>query len=98
MKIATFNMRNFYDAGTFVDSESEEAVTEDFFNERVTYFTEFFRPLDLDVICLQEVGGEHGVTRIGDGLGYNYFFARPNKRGIRKARSKEKYGFVEEES
>jgi endonuclease/exonuclease/phosphatase family metal-dependent hydrolase len=85
MKIATYNVKNLYDAGTFIDEEEEAPVQEAFFLQRVNYFTEVFRPLDLDIICLQEVGGERGVQMIGDALGYNYFFAKPNKRGIRMA-------------
>jgi exonuclease III len=85
MKIATYNVRNFYDAGTSIDRETEEVVKEDFFNKRVAYFVEKFRALNLDIICLQEIGGEKGVSIIGDILGYNYFFAKPNKRGIRMA-------------
>lgn len=84
MKIATYNVHNLYDPGTSVDSQSEP-ITEGFFNQRITYFTEKFRALDLDIICLQEIGGEKAVTLIGDTLGYDYFFARPNKRGIRMA-------------
>ena len=85
MKIATYNMRNFYDGGTFVDEEAEEPVSQEMFLERVTYFTELFRPLDIDIICLQEVGGEKGVFMIGEVLGYDCYFAKPNKRGIRMA-------------
>ncbi len=86
MKIATYNVRNFYDPGTFVDYlDKNQPVSESFFNERVNYFTEKFRGLDLDIICLQEVGGEKGISKIGDTLGYDYFFAKPNKRGIRVA-------------
>jgi len=85
MKIATYNLRNLYDPGTSVDEHGSEPISERFFNERIAYFTEQFRKLDLDIICLQEVGGEKGVTLIGDTLQYDYFFARPNKRGIRMA-------------
>lgn len=85
MKIATYNVRNLYDAGTFVDEFTTESVQESFFNERIHFFTEKFRALDLDIICLQEIGGEKGVSLIGDALGYDYFFAKPNKRGIRMA-------------
>ena len=85
MKIATYNVRNLYDAGTFIDDKATEPVTESFFNERVSYFTSVFRTLDLDIICLQEVGGEKAITTIGDTLGYGYFFAKPNRRGIRMA-------------
>lgn len=86
MKIATYNVRNFYDVGEFVDyQDKREPVSESFFNERVKYFTEKFRPLNLDIICLQEVGGEKGVSLISEALGYDYFCAKPNKRGIRVA-------------
>ncbi len=85
MKIATYNVRNLYDPGTFVSLDDTKGISEEFFNKRVAHFTELFRPLDLDMICLQEIGGEKGVTLIGDALGYNYFFAKPNKRGIRMA-------------
>lgn len=85
MKIGTYNLRNLYDVGTSVDERSLETVSESFFNKRIEYFTEKLRSLDLDIICLQEVGGEKGVSLIGDALGCEYFFARPNKRGIRMA-------------
>jgi exonuclease III len=85
MKIATYNVRNLYDPGTFVSLDDTAGVSEAFFNKRIAHFTELFRRLDLDMICLQEIGGEKGVTLIGDALGYNYFFAKPNKRGIRMA-------------
>ena len=85
MKIATYNVRNLYDAGTVISPEEGNTVNESFFNERVKYFVEKFRVLDLDIICLQEIGGEKGISLIGDTLGYNYFFAKPNSRGIRVA-------------
>ncbi len=85
MKIATYNLHNLYDAGTSVDDSGAEPITERFFNERIAHFSEKFRMLDLDIICLQEVGGEKGVTILSDSLGYDYFLARPNKRGIRMA-------------
>lgn len=78
-------MRNLFDAGTTVDDRTESVISERFFNERILYFTEKFRILGLDILCLQEVGGEQGVALLGDALGYDYFFARPNKRGIRMA-------------
>jgi endonuclease/exonuclease/phosphatase family metal-dependent hydrolase len=68
-----------------LDERAEDAVEETFFNQRITYLTDYFRKLDLDIICLQEIGGEKGVTLIGDTIGYDYFFAKPNKRGIRMA-------------
>lgn len=85
MKIATYNVRNLFDPGTFLDERASDAVDEVFFNKRITYLISYFKDLDLDVICLQEIGGEKGVTLIGDALGYDYFFAKPNKRGIRMA-------------
>lgn len=85
MKIATHNVRNLYDPGTVISEESNEVVDEAFFNKRITYLTEKYQKLDVDVICLQEIGGELGVIRIGEALGYDYFFAKPNKRGIRMA-------------
>lgn len=91
MRIATYNMRNFFDPGTCVDEHGSLPVNERFFNERVVYFTEKFCKLNLDIICLQEVGGEKGISLIGDALGYDYFFAQPNKRGIRMAVLYKKY-------
>lgn len=85
MKIATYNVRNLYDAGTYIDDKPESLVPESFFNTRISFFTEQFRNLDVDILCLQEVGGEKGVSRIAEALGYNYFCAKPNKRGIRMA-------------
>ena len=85
MKIATYNVRNLYDAGTFIDDKATEPVKESFFNQRIAYFTDLLRKLDLDIICLQEVGGEKGLAMIGGTLGYDYFFAKPNRRGIRMA-------------
>jgi endonuclease/exonuclease/phosphatase family metal-dependent hydrolase len=83
MKIATYNVRNLFDPGTFLDERAENAVDEAFFNKRIAYLTEYFKKLDLDIVCLQEVGGEKGITEIAENLGYNFFSARPNKRGIR---------------
>jgi exonuclease III len=83
MKIATYNVRNLYSPGTFIDSTRTDAVTEAFFNKRVSYFVEQLRPLNLDIICLQEIGGEEGVKAICDALGYLYALAKPNSRGIR---------------
>ncbi len=85
MKIATYNIRNLYDAGTFIDEKAENAVKEDFFNERVEHFSRIFKGKDLDIICLQEVGGEEGIKKIAENIGYAYFSAKPNKRGIRVA-------------
>jgi endonuclease/exonuclease/phosphatase family metal-dependent hydrolase len=62
MKIATYNVRNLYDPGTFIDEKEENPVEETFFNQRVEHFTRIFRELDLDIICLQEVGGEKGIN------------------------------------
>jgi exonuclease III len=83
MKIGTYNVRNLYDAGTFVDSTRMEAVSEHFFTTRVEYFIAQFKQLDLDIICLQEIGGEHGVQQIAEALSYDYALAKPNSRGIR---------------
>lgn len=85
MKIATYNVRNLFDPGTFLDDKAEDAVDEGFFNKRIDYLKGYFENLDLDIICMQEIGGEKGVTILGDALGYDYFFAKPNKRGIRMA-------------
>lgn len=85
MKIATYNVRNLYDPGTFIAEDILEPVQEGFFNQRIAYFTEQLRSLDIDIICLQEIGGEKGVITLADTLSYNYFFAKPNKRGIRMA-------------
>ncbi len=85
MKIATYNVRNLFDPGTFLDERATDAVDETFFNKRIAYLTEYLKGLDLDIICLQEIGGEKGVSAIGEALGYDFFFAKPNKRGIRMA-------------
>jgi exonuclease III len=85
MKIATYNLHNLFDPGTSVDIDGLETISQTFFDKRITYFIEKFRALNLDIICLQEVGGELGVSKIGDALSYDYFFAKPNKRGIRMA-------------
>jgi endonuclease/exonuclease/phosphatase family metal-dependent hydrolase len=85
MKIATYNVRNLFDPGTFLDERAEDAVDEGFFNQRIDYLTEYFKELDLDIICLQEIGGEKGLKMITERLPYGVFFAKPNKRGIRMA-------------
>jgi endonuclease/exonuclease/phosphatase family metal-dependent hydrolase len=85
MKIATYNVRNLFDPGTYLDDRATDAVDETFFNQRIAYLIEYFKNLDLDIICLQEIGGEKGVALIGEALSYDYFFAKPNKRGIRMA-------------
>lgn len=85
MKIGTYNLHNLYDIGASVNESGTEIISEAFFTKRIAYFIEKFHLLNLDIICLQEVGGEHGVSLIGDALGYDYFFAKPNKRGIRMA-------------
>jgi exonuclease III len=85
MKIATYNVRNLFDPGTKIDDRTEEVVQESFFLKRIEYLKGCFTWLDLDIICLQEIGGELGVKMLGEALGYDYFFARPNKRGIRMA-------------
>lgn len=85
MKIATYNIRNLYDAGTFIDERAENAVKEDHFNKRVEHFSETLKNKDLDIICLQEIGGDEGIKKIAENIGYNYFSAKPNKRGIRVA-------------
>ncbi|MBP6888500.1 MAG: endonuclease/exonuclease/phosphatase family protein [Candidatus Pacebacteria bacterium] len=83
MKIATYNIRNLYDAGTFIDERAENAVQESLFNKRVEHFSSIFKSKDLDIICLQEIGGEEGIKKIAENMGYSYFSAKPNKRGIR---------------
>jgi endonuclease/exonuclease/phosphatase family metal-dependent hydrolase len=83
MKIATYNVRNLFDPGTCIDDTKTEVVQEHFFNERVVYFIDKLRELDLDIVCLQEIGGEKGIQMIADALEYNHFSAKPNKRGIR---------------
>lgn len=85
MKIATYNVRNLFDPGTFLDDRAIDAVDENFFNQRISYLTNYFKNLDLDIICFQEIGGEKGVTLLGESLSYDFFFAKPNKRGIRMA-------------
>jgi exonuclease III len=83
MKIATYNIRNLYDAGTFIDERAENAVQESLFNKHIEHFSSIFKSKDLDIICLQEIGGEEGIKKIAENIGYGYFSAKPNKRGIR---------------
>jgi endonuclease/exonuclease/phosphatase family metal-dependent hydrolase len=83
MKIATYNVRNLYDTGTFIDEKAENRVQEDLFNKRIEHFSTIFKSKDLDIICLQEVGGEEGIKKIAENTGCDYFSAKPNKRGIR---------------
>ena len=78
MKIATYNVRNLFDPGTFLDERAEDAVDEGFFNQRIDYLTKYFTELDLDIICLQEIGGEKGLHMITERLPYDVFFAKPN--------------------
>lgn len=85
MKIATYNIRNLFDPGTFIDETKTDPVQEDFFTTRVNYFIEQLRSLDLDIVCLQEIGGELGIARIAEALDYAHFSAKPNARGIRVA-------------
>lgn len=85
MKIATYNVRNLFDPGTKIDDRTEEVVQETFFLKRIEYLKGYFTKLDLDIICLQEIGGELGVKMLSESLAYDYFFAKPNKRGIRMA-------------
>lgn len=84
MKIATYNVHNLFDPGTCVD-DSAEPISQAFFEKRIAYFIDFFKKLDLDIICLQEIGGEEALKRITSVLPYTYFCAKPNKRGIRMA-------------
>ncbi len=85
MKIATYNVRNLYDPGTKISPDMDEVVSESFFTTRVTYFIDQLRPLDIDIICFQEIGGELGLQKIAEALSYEVFFAKPNSRGIRMA-------------
>lgn len=85
MKIATYNIRNLYDAHTYIDEKAENAVDETFFEKRITHFSSLFKEREVDVLCLQEVGGEVGIQKIAENVGYDYFCAKPNKRGIRVA-------------
>lgn len=85
MKIATYNVHNLYDPGTSVNEDGTDVISQTFFDKRIDYFTQQLRLLDLDIICLQEIGGENAVNLMSAALGYDYFLARPNKRGIRMA-------------
>lgn len=100
MKIATYNIRNLYDAGTFIDERAENAVKEELFNKRVEHFSSLLKERNMDIVCLQEIGGILGIEKIAENIGYNYFSAKPNSRGIRVAAlyKKELEGKVKAES
>jgi exonuclease III len=85
MKIATYNVRNLFDPGTKIDPNTMEVVSEEFFATRINYFINQLRPLDIDIICFQEIGGEAGLRKIAEALSCEVFFAKPNARGIRMA-------------
>lgn len=85
MKIATWNVKNFFDAGTYSDISGRLVVGERFVSERVRYFTEEIQKVDPDIIFLQEVQAEKALSELADTISMLYFQAKKDHRGIANA-------------
>lgn len=86
MKIATWNVKNFFDAGEYVEPSGERLVVQDHLvRERVAYFAKEIQRADTDVLFLQEVQAKVALRVLAECLSMNYFKARDDHRGIASA-------------
>ncbi len=82
MKIATWNVKNFFDAGVYDDYNGKIFVSEVFTQERIGYFAEVIAKVDPDILFLQEVQAEKALTELAKRLDYHFFQAKKDHRGI----------------
>ncbi len=85
MKVATWNVKNLFDPGTYEDSSGRLVISEKYTEERIQYFVTSIKAIDPDIIFMQEVQGEKTIAKMGESLGLLTFCARPDHRGIRNA-------------
>ncbi len=86
MKIATWNIKNFFDAGEYAESSGERLVVQEpLILERVAYFVEEIQKANPDILFLQEVQAKEALRVLAERLSMNYFKARVDHRGIATA-------------
>ncbi len=82
MKIATWNVKNFFDAGIYEDSSGRLVIQETVIAERITYFETAIKKANPDVIFLQEVQAEKALHSLAEKLSMKVFQAKKDHRGI----------------
>jgi exonuclease III len=86
MKIVTWNIKNFFDAGEYVERSGERLVVQEKLTlERIEYFTKEIQKADPDILFLQEVQAEEALRVLAERLSMNCFKARADHRGIATA-------------
>ncbi len=83
MKIATWNVKNFYDVGEYPEYNGRTLfISEAYTSERILYFSDEIRRSDPDILFLQEVLAEGALMTLAEELGYHAFKANKDHRGI----------------
>ncbi len=85
MKVATWNVKNLFDPGVYEDISGRLVISEKLTEDRISYFVNKVKEMELDSIFMQEVQGEKTLAKIGEALGLLSFCAAPDHRGIRNA-------------
>ena len=86
MKIATWNIKNFFDAGEYAPrSEERLVVQEPLVLERIAYFVKEIQKADPDILFLQEVQAKEALRVLAERLSMYSFKARVDHRGIATA-------------
>ncbi len=86
MKIATWNIKNFFDAGEYREpSGASLVVQEALVQERVSCFVREIQKVYPDIIFLQEVQAKEALSKLAERLSMNYFKATADHRGIASA-------------
>lgn len=87
MKIATFNLRNLFDAGHRDGYDSQLLVTQEFVDKVVNNLSKTISQIKPDILLAQEVGSEKVFNALAKRSGptYQTFVATPDTRGIANA-------------
>lgn len=87
MKIATFNLRNLFDAGHRDKYDSQLLVTQEFVDKVVNNLSKTISQIAPDILLAQEVGSEKVFNDLAkrSGSSYQTFIATPDTRGIANA-------------
>lgn len=84
MKIATFNLRNLFDAESQNSEDGKIAVMQEFVDKFVDSTRKAINSISPDILIAQEIGSEKLFNKIAKDQNNQYktFIARPDARGI----------------
>lgn len=88
-RVMSWNVENLFPPGSFVSPTSRVAVSEEFFQAKLSFLANFIAQQQPDVIALQEIGSPDALTALQERLGELYpqqaISTAPDSRRIRVA-------------